>query len=291
LAAATAATTLAHRYFQPAIDHIVYSLQQKYNSNGSPSPSGGGDPDPAPPQQRCTIFSTYQCYLVDANERLATDLSRAQRFNYNFGAKLVRGAYLVSERERAAAMGYADPVQPTLEATHASYHRAVDLCLDAMVREQSAESRGSRTEFMVASHNQETVEYVLGRVGQLEEGRGRARGEQGDGGDHLGGGEEGDKAAQLDDAFSLKKRVYFGQLLGMSDHLTFLLGGGGWQAYKYVPFGPVHEVMPYLLRRAQENSALLGAAQGAEVGMLRGELRRRLLAAVGFTHKTDASAK
>eukprot|EP01126_Amoeba_proteus_P040465 TRINITY_DN4318_c0_g1_i12.p1 TRINITY_DN4318_c0_g1~~TRINITY_DN4318_c0_g1_i12.p1 ORF type:complete len:373 (+),score=64.67 TRINITY_DN4318_c0_g1_i12:604-1722(+) len=55
-------------------------------------------------------------------------------------------------------------------------------------------------------------------------------------------------------------RVYFGQLLGMSDRLTFNLGRNGYKAYKYVPYGPVNEVIPYLLRRAQENSVLLGGA-------------------------------
>ena len=45
--------------------------------------------------------------------------------------------------------------------------------------------------------------------------------------------------------------VYFGQLLGMADNLTYGLGKAGYKAYKYVPYGPVHEVMPYLIRRAQ----------------------------------------
>ena len=55
----------------------------------------------------------------------------------------------------------------------------------------------------------------------------------------------------------------------MSAHLL------GAQAYKYVPFGPVDEVMPFLVRRAQENGDVLGNA-GRELSMLRGELARRL---------------
>jgi len=71
--------------------------------------------------------------------------------------------------------------------------------------------------------------------------------------------------------------VYFGQLLGMSDHLSFTLGQNGYRAYKYVPYGPVHEVVPYLLRRAEENSSLLASdATRTERVLLVKELKRRL---------------
>ena len=70
--------------------------------------------------------------------------------------------------------------------------------------------------------------------------------------------------------------VFFGQLLGMADNLTFTLGQNGYGAYKYVPFGSIDEVMPYLIRRAQENSEVLGGI-AKETGMLRAELKRRLL--------------
>ena len=71
--------------------------------------------------------------------------------------------------------------------------------------------------------------------------------------------------------------VYFGQLLGMADHLTFTLGNAGYRAYKYVPYGPWSEVMPYLIRRAQENSDMLGGV-ATERSMLWGELKRRIFA-------------
>ena len=68
--------------------------------------------------------------------------------------------------------------------------------------------------------------------------------------------------------------VFFGQLLGMADHLTFTLASHGLKAYKYVPWGPVGEVLPYLVRRAQENAdALSGAA--AQRDMMLAEVRRR----------------
>ena len=61
--------------------------------------------------------------------------------------------------------------------------------------------------------------------------------------------------------------VSFGQLLGMGDHLTYPLGASGYQAYKIVPYGPVAEVVPYLMRRAQENSS----------GMVNADKERQLL--------------
>lgn len=69
-------------------------------------------------------------------------------------------------------------------------------------------------------------------------------------------------------------RVDFGQLLGMSDNLTYNLAHGGYQVCKYVPFGPVKEVIPYLMRRAQENAAV-GGETGRELARIRQECQRR----------------
>jgi len=54
------------------------------------------------------------------------------------------------------------------------------------------------------------------------------------------------------------KRIYFSQLLGMSDNISFYLGKFKYNVAKYVPYGPVKEVLPYLIRRAEENSAITG---------------------------------
>eukprot|EP01004_Peranema_trichophorum_P002504 NODE_1557_length_1906_cov_42.652832_g1318_i0.p1 GENE.NODE_1557_length_1906_cov_42.652832_g1318_i0~~NODE_1557_length_1906_cov_42.652832_g1318_i0.p1 ORF type:complete len:551 (-),score=111.42 NODE_1557_length_1906_cov_42.652832_g1318_i0:187-1839(-) len=69
--------------------------------------------------------------------------------------------------------------------------------------------------------------------------------------------------------------VYFAQLLGMADHLSLTLGSSGYNAYKYVPYGPLDEVMPYLIRRAQENGDIMAGAQKERV-MMRNELKRRV---------------
>ncbi|MEY3240426.1 MAG: hypothetical protein RIR11_1864 [Bacteroidota bacterium] len=68
----------------------------------------------------------------------------------------------------------------------------------------------------------------------------------------------------------------FSQLYGMSDNLTFNLAKGGYRVAKYVPYGQVHDVIPYLIRRAQENSSVTGDA-GRELSLILSELERRNL--------------
>lgn len=137
-------------------------------------------------------------------------------------------------------MGYADPIQLTAAATHASYDRAVD---ELLMRAPTPD----KTSVVLATHNQQSVERAVRRI---LDGESRVA----------------------------RERIYFAQLLGMSDHLTFTLAANGFAAYKYVPYGPVDEVLPYLIRRAQENSDALSGAVQQRAMMLR-EARRRQ---VGF---------
>lgn len=74
---------------------------------------------------------------------------------------------------------------------------------------------------------------------------------------------------------SRDKAVYFAQLLGMSDNLSFNLSNSGYQVAKYTPYGPVRSMMPYLFRRAQENTAIAGQTL-RELVTVRRELFRRL---------------
>lgn len=69
-------------------------------------------------------------------------------------------------------------------------------------------------------------------------------------------------------------RVFFSQLLGMGDHISFNLAQAGYNVAKYMPYGPVKEVIPYLVRRAQENTSVAGQ-MGRELSLLRKEMRRR----------------
>lgn len=80
-------------YLQPAIDHVVLQMQQEFNTGGTP-----------------VVFNTYQAYLRDCPRRVEMAMLKARRGGFVFGAKLVRGAYMVQERERARSHGYADPI-------------------------------------------------------------------------------------------------------------------------------------------------------------------------------------
>lgn len=210
--------------FQPAIDNLVLDLQQKYNSVDK--------------SDRPIIYNTYQCYLKDAMERLRTDVDRAKRFNYHFGAKLVRGAYMESEKLLASVADLPIPIHDSIEETHACYNEAVEFLLRQSVQSDQL------IELMCATHNQTSIEKAIAAM------------------DKYGV----DKS---------KSTISFGQLYGMSDHLSFNLGRMGYRAYKYVPYGEVHEVIPYLLRRARENSSVVGGA-AAELSMIKNELKRRL---------------
>jgi proline dehydrogenase len=72
------------------------------------------------------------------------------------------------------------------------------------------------------------------------------------------------------------KRVFFAQLYGMSDHLSFNLANAGFNVAKYLPYGPIREVIPYLIRRAQENTSVKGQT-GRELALIQREMQRRKL--------------
>jgi proline dehydrogenase len=186
-------------------------------------------------RDKAVIYTTYQMYLNDSMSRLLTDLHRASQGKYYFATKVVRGAYLELEQKRAQEMGYPNPIRPNKEATDESYNQAINELLTRI-------KDGGKVEMMVASHNQHSIETTV----------------------------------KLMDQYGIPSHgpVHFAQLMGMADHLTFGLGKGKYKAYKYVPYGLVEEVMPYLTRRAQENSGMLGGAKN-ELKMLRKEIKRR----------------
>ncbi len=70
------------------------------------------------------------------------------------------------------------------------------------------------------------------------------------------------------------QRIYFSQLFGMSDHISFNLAKAGYNVAKYVPYGPVNDTLPYLIRRAQENTSVKGQT-GRELNLIMNERQRR----------------
>lgn len=105
------------------------------------------------------VYNTFQAYLTDTPSRLALALRRSEREGWLFGAKLVRGAYMVQERALAAEKGYKDPIHANVQATHDCYHACADAVLDA--------AAGKGAEVMIASHNEGSVRYVAQRMGAL----------------------------------------------------------------------------------------------------------------------------
>ena len=72
------------------------------------------------------------------------------------------------------------------------------------------------------------------------------------------------------------KRIFFSQLLGMSDHISYNIANSGYNVVKYVPYGPVKDVLPYLIRRAEENTSIAGQ-MGRELTNIMEEKKRRKL--------------
>ncbi|XP_007234035.3 proline dehydrogenase 1, mitochondrial [Astyanax mexicanus] len=206
-------------YFQPAISRLTLEMQRIFNTH------------------KPIIFNTYQCYLKEAYDNVSVDVELSRREGWYFGAKLVRGAYMHQERQRAAEIGYEDPINPEYESTNRMYHRCLEYILEEI-------SHNRMTNVMVASHNEDTVKFTLEKMNEL----GLTPGEN---------------------------NVFFGQLLGMCDQISFPLGQAGFPVYKYVPYGPVNEVIPYLCRRAQENRGFMKGSQ-RERSLLYKELKRRL---------------
>jgi proline dehydrogenase len=176
--------------------------------------------------------SLDQMYTKSSRGRLELDVESSRRENFTFAAKLVRGAYMISERKRAEEMGYPSPIHDTLEDTHASYNGGVSFLLSKINDHQHATREpisvtSSPIVFMVASHNRDSAMLTIDEM------------------------ERNNVAAR-------SGVVLFGQLYGMQDHISYTLANNGYSIFKYLPYGMIDEVIPYLLRRAQENSSVLG---------------------------------
>jgi proline dehydrogenase len=182
---------------------------------------------------KAIVYNTIQLYRHDRLAFLKLSHKIASEQQYVLGVKLVRGAYMEKERNRAAQNGYVSPVQNDKSFTDGDYNAAVQYCIDNI----------ENIAFIVASHN----EYSNLRAAELLDEKGIEH-------NH--------------------RHVHFSQLYGMSDNITFNLANAGYLVSKYLPFGPIRDVIPYLMRRAQENSSMSGQTN-RELVFIKKELRRR----------------
>jgi proline dehydrogenase len=159
----------------------------------------------------------------------------AKEHQFIYGIKLVRGAYMEKERERALKMNYLDPIQVNKEATDSDFNKAMEFILENI----------SDFALVAGTHNEESAMMLT----------------------------------QLMEKHAINPAspsIYFSQLLGMSDHISYNLANAGFNVAKYVPYGPIEEVMPYLLRRANENTSVAGQTS-RELKLIQQERKRRRL--------------
>lgn len=202
-------------WIQDSINELVNLMMQRYN------------------KERAVVYNTYQLYRKDQLDYLRKSHELAQKGGYVLGAKLVRGAYMEKERERAEKKEYPDPIYPNKKETDQAYNDAVRYCVE------NFESLAS----INASHNAQSnllqAELIASR-----------------------------------DIPRNHPHLIFCQLYGMSDNLTFNLAKQGFRVAKYMPYGPVRDVVPYLIRRAQENSSVTGD-MSREYQLVLQEMKRR----------------
>ena len=184
-------------------------------------------------KERAVVFNTLQCYRWDRFDYLKEAHRKAKEGGYKLGYKIVRGAYLEKENDRAEEKGYTSPMHKSKQATDDCFNKILNYIL----------SNIGDIELFIGTHNEESVYLAMDLMKE--------------------------KNIAINDS-----RVWFGQLYGMSDHISFNLGVLGYNIAKYIPFGPVKDVMPYLIRRAEENTSVAGQTS-RELSLLKREKERR----------------
>lgn len=202
-------------WMQDAADELVEFMMKRYNT------------------LRPIVYNTLQLYRWDRLDYLKQIHQRAIKSGFKLGFKIVRGAYMEKERERAEKHGYASPICKNKEVTDTNFDDSLSYIIENL----------NDISLFVGTHNEKSSYLTM----------------------------------ELMASMNIKKddnRVWFGQLYGMSDHISFNLADKGYNVAKYVPFGPVKDVMPYLIRRAEENTSVAGQTN-RELNLLKTEKKRR----------------
>ena len=204
-------------WIQDPIDVFALELMERYN------------------KEEAIVYNTFQMYRHDRLAYLKKVFSVAEQKDFILGAKVVRGAYIDKERNRAKEKNYPSPIQPTKEATDKDYNASLKFCFNNI----------NNIAFCAATHNADSCEYLTKLIFNSNKPIPRNH-----------------------------PHITFCQLYGMSDNLTFNLSRAGFTASKYLVYGPVRDVMPYLVRRAKENTAVTGD-MSREAVLIKKELKRR----------------
>jgi len=203
-------------WMQKAADDLIEELMATYN------------------KEKAIVFNTLQMYRHDRMEYLKQLHQKAHQEGFHIGMKVVRGAYMEKERERAKEKGYPSPICENKLATDENYDNAIKYMMEH-----------KNMALFAGTHNEESSYLLMELAKQY--------------------------GIKNDD-----KRLWFGQLFGMSDHISYNLANEGYNVAKYLPFGPVRDVMPYLIRRAEENTSVAGQTS-RELNLLKTERKRRKL--------------
>lgn len=191
---------------QSAIEVVYRLLAKKFNV-------------PSLQQKHPVVYNTYQCYLRRTSSTIQTELAYAQQAGYVLGIKLVRGAYMQSERQNQAS-------SDALWATKLETDACFDSILIDLLSALSQPSCSSSLHLIIATHNRLSVENAV-------------------------------KFMEANKLKSTDPRIHFAQILGMSDHLTYALAYAGYNVSKLVPYGSFDLLLPWLLRRLEENKVLV----------------------------------
>ncbi|KAK6928006.1 Proline dehydrogenase domain [Dillenia turbinata] len=186
------------------------------------------------------VYGTLQAYLKDAKERLFLACKGAEKMGVSLAYKLVRGAYMTSENKVATSLGFESPIHNSLQDTHRSYNDCASFMLDEIANGSGA--------LLLATHNIDSAKLVASKSKDMGIG-------------------------------SKNENLQFSQLYAMAEGLSFSLRDAGFLVSKYMPFGPLEKIIPYLLRRAEENRGFLSTSV-MDRQLMRKELARRFMAAI-----------
>ena len=202
-------------WMQDAADQLVAQMMRKYN------------------KEKAIVYNTLQMYRHDRLDYLKKLHGQALEHGFYIGMKVVRGAYMEKENNRAQEKGYPTPICESKQATDDNFNAAVEYMTSNL----------EKMAIFAGTHN-EVSSYKLMQI-------------------------LADKNLSKNDS-----RIYFGQLYGMSDNISYNMAKEGFNVAKYLPFGPVRDVMPYLIRRAEENTSVAGQTS-RELTLLKNERSRR----------------